>query len=222
MLPHLALQVDDKLTNFTSNPDIFMLKHWPNLPSYNPNKVTFSCEFIQQSGVGDSSVKKISATTPFVETSEIAPYFFTKPLHSVQLSPSLENLFLDISGSPHFFYTALVCIPVIIETTVPIIAEGPNFNDVGPVVGSLLKGKQLNDIDGLPSILHDIVYLLIEDLHYQNLKSQTDQLLYVERILNSIDLNTTIQVQSTSRNIESHSQFKLREIKFYKGHSRLV
>ena len=148
--------------------------------------------------------------------------FITKPLNSIQLSPNLENLFLDISGSPHFFYTALVCIPFIIDAAVPIIAEGTNFNYVDLVVGSLLKGKQLNDIDGLPSILHDIVYLLIEDLHYQNLKSQTDQLLYVERMLNSIDLNTTIQVQSTSRNIELHSQFKLREIKFYKGHSRLV
>ena len=27
MLPHLALQVDSKSTNFTSNLDIFMLKH---------------------------------------------------------------------------------------------------------------------------------------------------------------------------------------------------
>ena len=27
ILPHLALQVDGKSTNFTSNPDIFMLRH---------------------------------------------------------------------------------------------------------------------------------------------------------------------------------------------------
>ena len=71
-------------------------------------------------------------------------------------------------------------------------------------------------------MLCDIVHLLIQDLRSQNLTLQTDQLLYIERMLNSIDLNTTIQVQSTSRNIESHSQFKLHEIKFYKGHSRLV
>jgi len=104
ILPHLALQVDGKSTNFTGNLDIFMSKHWPNFSSYNPNKVTFSCEFIQQSSVGDLSEKKISATTPFIETSEIDPYFITKPLDFIQLSPNLENLFLGISGSPHFLY----------------------------------------------------------------------------------------------------------------------
>ena len=172
--------------------------------------------------MGDLSGKKISATTPFLETSEIDPYFITKPLNSVQLSPNLENLFLDISGSPHFFYTALVCIPFIIEAVDTIITESAQSNYVDPVVYSLLKGRQLNDINGLPSILRDIVRLLIEDLHYQDLKSRTDQLLYIERMLNSIDLNTTIRVQSTPYNIESYNQFKLRKIKFYKGHSRLV
>ena len=170
----------------------------------------------------DLSGKKISATTPFVETSEIDPYFITKPLNSVQLSPNLENLFLDISGSPHFFYTALVCIPFIIEAADTIVTEGAKFDHISPVVDYLLEGKQLTNINGLPNMLRDIVHLLIQDLHSQNLTSQADQLLYVERVLNSIDLNTIIQVQSTSCNAESYSQFKLHGIKFYKGHTRLV
>ena len=157
-----------------------------------------------------------------METSEIDPYFITKSLNSVQLSPNLENLFLDISGSPHFFYTALVCIPFIVEATSPIIIGYLDFNDVRTVVDSLLEGKQLTDIGGLPNTLYDIVYLLIQDLRSQNLKSRTDQLLYIERMLNSIDLSTTIQVQSIPCNTESYSQFKLHGIKFYKGHTRLV
>jgi len=157
-----------------------------------------------------------------VETSEIDPYFITKPLNSIQLSPNLENLFLDISGSPHFFYTALVCIPFIVEAAGPIIIDDLDFIDVGTVVDSLLEGKQLADISGLPNTLRDIVHLLIEDLRSQNLKSQTDQLLYVERMLNSVGLSTTIQVQSIYYNTESYSQFKLHGIKFYKGHTRLV
>ena len=172
--------------------------------------------------MGDLSGKKIFATTPFLETSEIDLYFITKPLNSVQLSPNLENLFLDISGSPHFFYTALVCIPFIIEAADTIATGGVRFDNISPVVYDLLEGKQLTNIGGLPNMLHDIVHLLIQDLHSQNLTSQADQLLYAERVLNSIDLDSTIQVQSTSCNAESYSHFELYEIKFYKGHTRLV
>ena len=157
-----------------------------------------------------------------METSEIDPYFITKPLNSIQLSPNLENLFLDISGSPHFFYTALVCIPFIAETADIVVAEDAKFTHISPIVHYLLEGKQLTDIGGLPNTLHDIVHLLIQDLRSQNLKSRTDQLLYIERMLNSIDLSTTIQVPSISCNTESYSQFKLHGIKFYKGHTRLV
>ena len=114
----------------------------------------------------------------------------------------------------HFFYTALVCIPFIIEAADTIVTGGVKFDHISPVVDYLLEGKQLTNIGGLPNMLHDIVHLLIQDLHSQNLTSQADQLLYAERVLNSIDLDSTIQVQSTSCNAESYSHFELHEIKF--------
>ena len=221
-LPHLALQVDNKSTNFTSNPDIFMRKHWPNFTSYDPNKVTFSCEFIQQSKVNNTLVEKICTTTPFIETNEISPYFVRKSLDFTELTPNLENLFVDINGSPHFWYTTLVCIPSIINILNYLITHSVEIVYVTDVIDTLPESKHFKDNNGLFKILRNIIASLYEDLHYQNLKSKNDQLLYVEKTINDIKVNTDLKIYPTDNNGEFYRQYKLNKIKLYKGQIRLI
>ena len=220
-LPHLALQVDNKFTNFTSNTDIFMHKHWPNFPSYNYNKVTFSCEFIQQSKVNNILREKICSTTPFIGTNEISPYSISNSLDFVELTPNLENLFIDVNGSPHFWYTTLVYIPFAIETVNHLIIHGIGIADVTDKIDPLLENKHLSN-NNLVEVLRDIIILLYEDLHSQNLKSQNDKLLYIERMINGIKINTNLKIYPTDNNGEFCRQYKLNKIKLYKGQTRLT
>ena len=221
-LPHLTLQVDNKSTNFTSNPDIFMRKHWPNFTSYNSNKVTFSCEFIQQSKVNNILGEKICSTTPFIGTNEISPYFISKSLDFVELTPNLENLFIDVNGSPHFWYTTLVYIPFIIETVNHLIIHSVEITDVTGKIDSLLENKHFSNINGLSKMLRNIIASLYEDSYYQNLKSQNDQLLYIEKMINGIKINTNLKIYPTDNNGEFCRQYKLNKIKLYKGQTRLT
>jgi hypothetical protein len=167
-------------------------------------------------------VEKICTTTPFIETNEISPYFVRKSLDFTELTPNLENLFVDINGSPHFWYTTLVCIPFIIETVNHLITCSVGIVDVTDVIDTLQESKYFKDNNDLFEVLSDIIALLYEDLHYQNLKSKNDQLLYVEKMINNIKVNTNLKIYPTDNNGEFYRQYKLNRIKLYKGQIRLI
>ena len=166
--------------------------------------------------------EKICATTPFIETNEISPYFISKSLDFVELTPNLENLFIDINGSPHFWYTTLVYVPFIVETVNHLIIDSVKIGNVNQEINFFLESKQFSNINGLPKMLKDIIASLYEDSYYQNLKSQNDQLLYIEKMINGIKINTNLKIYPTDNNDEFYRQYKLNKIKLYKGQIRLT